>query len=423
MSNRNLFKIFLITLGLASISMVSCQDDDDYLTADESALTELNWIMQNLYYWNTQVPNVNPLSYKDPAALMDALTYKTLDKWSYVTTKQELKSYYEEGAFLGFGFGSSFDSENKLWVSFVYKSSPLYTFGVRRGWQITAIDGTTPTPENYTALIGPSEGGVLKKFSFINPKGEVVEQTFSKSVLKMNTVLKDSVYTLGNLSIGYIVLKGFITPTIDELNAVFNTFLSKGVNNLILDLRYNGGGSVGVSHLLANQICGSKANGALFLTQEHNQKSASQNKSLYLSPVDNSLALNNLVIITTDATASASELIISGLKPHMSVTVVGGKTYGKPVGMYSLMYTQFDWAFVPICFRFVNSQGFGDYYNGIPVDIEADDNVRVPFGSTTESSLSAALTHLGYTPTKASATPIKSKLVVGKGLYEEIGSW
>ncbi|HQB79082.1 MAG TPA: S41 family peptidase, partial [Tenuifilaceae bacterium] len=215
----------------------------------------------------------------------------------------------------------------------------------------------------------------------------------------------------------------FINPTVDELNEVFDKFLTKGVNNLILDLRYNGGGSVTVAHTLANQICGSKANGALFLTQEHNQNSTSHNKTLYLKAESNSLMLNNLVVIATDGTASASELIISGLKPHMNVTVVGDKTYGKPVGMYSLIYPQFNWAFVPICFRFVNSQGFSDYYGGIPADIEADDNIRVPFGSITESSLSAALNHLGYITTKTSATPTKARLNVGKGLYEEIGSW
>lgn len=422
MKKRSLFKLSLVTLIVISIFLVNCQEDDD-LTDNDRALTELNWIMQNLYYWNAYVPNVKPLSYKSPMELMDALTYKTLDKWSYVTTKQELISYYDEGEFTGFGFGSSFDSQGNLWISFVFKNSPLYTYGVERGWRIAAIDGTTPTPDNYGTLIGAAQTGVEKRFTFIKPNNEIVETSFTKSVLKMNTVLFDSIYTSGNTKIGYIVLKGFITPTRDELDAVFDEFQSKGVNSLILDLRYNGGGSVDVAHRLANQICGSKANGELFLKQEHNQNSDSLNKELYLEAVENTLVLNNLVVIATDATASASELIISGLKPHMNVTVVGDKTYGKPVGMYSLIYPQFNWAFVPICFRFVNSQGFSDYYGGIPADIEADDNIRVPFGSITESSLSTALNHLGYVTTKTSAPPTKARLNVGKGLYEEIGSW
>ena len=424
MKVRKLIKLSLATIGILALTVVGCNNiDDDILTGDDLALTELNWIMQNLYYWNAYVPNVKPLSYKSPMELMDALTYKTLDKWSYVTTKQELISYYDEGEFTGFGFGSSFDSQGNLWISFVFKNSPLYSYGVERGWRIAAIDGTTPTPDNYGTLIGAAQTGVEKRFTFIKPNNEIVETSFTKSVLKMNTVLFDSIYTSGNTKIGYIVLKGFITPTRDELNAVFDEFQSKGVNSLILDLRYNGGGSVDVAHRLANQICGSKANGELFLKQEHNQNSDSLNKELYLEPVENTLVLNNLVVIATEATASASELIISGLKPHMNVTVVGDKTYGKPVGMYSLIYPQFNWAFVPICFRFVNSQGFSDYYGGIPADIEADDNIRVPFGSITESSLSAALNHLGYVTTKTSATPTKARLNVGKGLYEEIGSW
>src|SRR5690554_1398328 len=99
-----------------------------------------------------------------------------------------------------------------------------------------------------------------------------------------------------------------------------------------------------------------------------------------MSQKSNSLDLSRVVFITTGNSASASELLINGLFPYMEVTLVGQDTYGKPVGMYIFTSESFDWAFVPICFKILNANNEGDYYDGIPVDIPANDGVSYPFG-------------------------------------------
>jgi len=237
----------------------------------------------------------------------------------------------------------------------------------------------------------------------------------------------DSVYTISSKKIGYMVFNSFINPSVAELDQCFTKFKNSNVNELIVDLRYNGGGSVDVSKKLADLIGGTAANGGVYATYKHNNKHSELNKSINFQTYSNSLSLSRVLFITTHGTASASELVINGLKPFMPVFLIGSTTHGKPVGMYTFTYKEFDWAFVPICFSMKNANNVGDYFDGLSVDVAAVDDYTLPFGDYNESSFAAALGYLGVTPAKSirtKSTPIlNSKLVTGKGLYEEIGAW
>jgi len=369
------------------------------------------------------MPDRDPENYASPVELLSSLVYTELDRWSYITTKQELEAYYSAGEYIGFGVGLAFDTNDQLWVTFVFDESPLRAFGVDRGWRITAIDGTVPTPSNTNSLLGPATAGITKTFILQNPSQQTVTATVTKETLAMNTVLMDSVYTRDIGKVGYFVLKGFIGPTIDELDEIFTNFQAEGVTDLIIDLRYNGGGSVATAAHLADLIAGN-SNGQVLGTYAHNDKHTAENESILITQQANSLSLSRVVFITTRNSASASELVINGLFPHMEVTLVGDDTYGKPVGMYAFTSPSFDWAFVPICFRILNSNGEGDYYDGIPVDIEATDGINYAFGDLNEPSLNAAIGYLEGGAIKKSISPSERmnypKL---KGLREEIGSW
>jgi carboxyl-terminal processing protease len=347
------------------------------------------------------------------------------DKWSYVTTKQELDAYYNSGAYYGFGFGTVFDQDGKLWIIYTFKSSPLATDGIGRGWQISKIDGVAPNLENYNNLIGESKAGISKSFEFISPLGSTVSKTYTKFEVVMNTVIYDSVYTISTKKIGYMVFNSFINPSVAELDACFTKFKNSNVDELIVDLRYNGGGSVDVSKKLADLIGGNSANGGIYTSYVHNNKHSNLNKSINFQSYTNSLSLSRVLFITSHGTASASELVISGLKPFMPVVIIGSTTHGKPVGMYVFEYNEFDWAFVPICFSMKNANGVGDYFEGLSVDVAAADDYTSPFGSVNEDCFAAALTYLGVSPAKAIKTKatLKSTLITGKGLYEEIGAW
>ncbi len=411
----------ILLLIISSLVLVSCEKDEQKVNVNK----EVYNLMKDWYYWYEQLPAVDPNSYPNPDALVKAIRVNPPDRWSYVTTRQELDAYYKQAAYVGFGFGSAFTADNKLIITFVFNTSPLNAAGIGRGWEIVAIDGQTPTPDNYASLIGPSEVGVTKTFTFRSPSGELMQQTFTKAQIEMNSVLLDTIYEINSKKVGYFVLKGFVGKTATELQTVFQKFKAAGVNELICDLRYNGGGQVNVSNYLGNLIGGNIAFGRVFGQYVHNNKHTTKNSYLYFAVNSYSLDIQRVVFITTNITASASELVINALKPHITVALVGSKTHGKPVGMYTWTFKDpsIDWAIVPVCFTIRNANNEGDYYDGMPVNVEANDDVFTPFGVTTESSLNAALGYLGVGTKTAFKPGIKVKSLTGKGLYEEIGAW
>lgn len=414
----------VLVLCVAVFSFQGCEKDED-VNWDKEANTQLLNVMNDYYYWYNQMPSIDPNNYSNPKELLEALRVNPPDKWSYITTKQELEAYYNSGAYYGFGFGNAFDQNGNLWILYAFKSSPFYQKGITRGWRISTIEGVKPTPDNYNQLIGASEAGVSKTFGLVSPDGASVSYTFTKSEIIMNTVLFDSVYSFNSKKIGYMVLNGFITPTESELDNCFSKFKAESITELIVDLRYNGGGSVDVSNYLADLIGGNVANGKVYATYFHNDKNSSRNESITFKILPNTISLNRVIFITTNGTASASELVINGLKPFMPVYLIGSKTHGKPVGMYAFEYKEFDWAFVPICFSLKNANNEGDYFNGISVTVEAGDDVSKPFGDVNETSFAAALSYIGVSPAKKVAvkSSLQPKLITGKGLYEEIGAW
>lgn len=413
----------LIGFIIFSGAFLGCNRDDD--NPNLAANKALYDFMDYWYLWYDKMPAVDVEEFSSPVELLEVLRYQELDRWSYITTKQDLQAYYEEGTYIGYGFGSAFDASNNLWITFVFKNSPLSEFGIDRGWRITAINNTVPTPQNANSLFGPNEVGVENTISFLGPNQEVVTEVFEKSAITMNTVLMDTVYTFNETKVGYFVLKGFITPTIIELDEVFSSFQLQGVTELIVDLRYNTGGSLSVSNHLASQIAGGIAHEQVFATLMHNDKRQDENTSSYIVTKPNSLTLSRVVFITSGLSASASEVLINGLKPHMEVVLVGSKTYGKPVGMYGKTYEEFDWAFVPICFRVVNANEEGDFYEGIPVDYQYSDGVTYPFGDLNEASLFGAINFLTGIAVKSAAVDSDKEINYPQlsGLRGEIGAW
>ena len=408
--------IFLIAIATLAC-LAGCKKDEN---ENEFANQQLMQVMDQWYLWYDKMPDVKPENYPSPVELLDKLIYKELDKWSYITTKQELEAYYNEAEYTGYGIGMAFDSTNDLWITFIFDDSPLKQYGVERGWRIYAINDIIVSPYNINSLLSANSA----TFRLINQQQEQVLVTASKQAVTMNTVLMDTVYTNEAANIGYFVLKGFVGPTIDELNVTFAKFVESNVAEVIVDLRYNGGGSIQTASHLANLLAGSMANGEVLGTFAHNDKQEQENSSILIEQDINSLTLSRVIFITTQNSASASELLINGLEPHMEVVLVGQDTYGKPVGMYSFTHPSFDWAFVPICFRFLNANAEGDYYNGIPVDIEANDGINYSFGDINEPSLAAAIGYLtGRSAHKKIASPEKLSQPKQEGLRQEIGAW
>jgi C-terminal processing protease CtpA/Prc len=193
--------------------------------------------------------------------------------------------------------------------------------------------------------------------------------------------------------VGYLVFNDFLQQAIDDLDAVFAGFREAGIDELVLDLRYNSGGTPEVAVRLAGWIAGDAVDGNDVMAEMiHDESYAEADRTIFFDPIDQAPSLDRVAIITSPRTASASEMLINGLAPFMEVILVGETTYGKPVGMY--VYDLCDKVFLPVTFQMVNALGEGAFFDGIPPDCPAVDDLDHALGDPEEASLSAALYYL-----------------------------
>ena len=266
--------------------------------------------------------------------------------------------------------------------------------------------------------------GTVDYFEFRKPDQTTIEVSSTRKVIKMNTViLADTLHVSGQV-VGHLVFKGFIGPSNAELDSAFTFFNSAGVQQLILDLRYNGGGRMDVTGKLASLIAGPATDGKVFVKYRHNNKRGDYDNELNFEAEANALNLNQLIVIASRGTASASEVIINGLKPYINVVVIGDNTYGKPVGMHTWTYD--DYAFVPISFALLNASNVGGYYDGLPADSYIEDGLAWDFPDKNENRFKEAIYYLETGGFTGFTGPLKSLQMYQKpelkGLKWEIGA-
>jgi hypothetical protein len=176
------------------------------------------------------------------------------------------------------------------------------------------------------------------------------------------------------------------------LNNLFAFFVANQAKELIIDLRYNHGGQGNIAFVLANLVAPKESEGRVFTRIINNQKNSLLNYSLFFQPSNNNLGIKRVFFITSPETASASEALINSLKAVMEVKLIGSRTHGKPFGFFSIPVV--DNYILPIAFKNVNADGYGDYYDGLPVDMEIEDDLTHDFGDVEESCLKTALHYI-----------------------------
>ncbi len=265
--------------------------------------------------------------------------------------------------------------------------------GVERGWKVISVAGMTP--KNNDSFISPFLNAIDQNtIEMILEKPDKSQQsyTFSQTDYQTNTIQSTKIFEEDGKKIGYFCFTDFLgDDTAAGLEGVFANFQSKGVNELIIDLRYNGGGYVSLAQQLLNLVAPSSATGKVMFTYQYNDKLTSINRSTKFSPI-NKLGLTKVVIITTKNSASASELLINSLKPHMDVKIVGTPSHGKPVGFPVIPVM--DYVVAPVAFKTVNSAGEADYYTGFKPDFPEEDDLTKNFGDPNEKCLKVALEYL-----------------------------
>jgi C-terminal processing protease CtpA/Prc len=383
-------KKLIIILVLAVVLFNSCKKQAGPTTDTIATMARDNLygLMQDWYYWYKYLPaNITVTDYKDPYTLLDALRYKTLDRWSFVDDYNAFVANMN-GSFVGHGIRIGLDTQGKARIVTIYKNSPLYTNGaggpgVRRGWIIKTLNGSNLAPilasgdaTAYNNLIGASTAGITNTFVFTTPRGNDTTALTTKKSFAVNSVMLYDTLTLKTGKTGHLVFDEFIDPTVQELQTAFAFFKAQGVKDLVLDLRYNNGGILDVATQLAGYISG-KPTTSIFIKSSYNDKKAAANDTtINFESMANPLSLSRLVVITTRETASASEEVINGLKPYLTVTTIGDTTNGKPTGMNVWQY-DYTYIFAPITFELVNSAGQGDFYAGfVPAKYVPDDITR-----------------------------------------------
>jgi C-terminal processing protease CtpA/Prc len=379
-------KKLVILLLLTIIGLSSCKKDvtpaSTPLTVDEQARDSLYFIMNEYYFWYKLMPVVVKTDYKDPYALLDAMRYTTLDRWSFVQTYDQYIAQ-TTGSFVGHGISMGLDPSNKVRIVQIYANSPLYSKGVRRGWIVKKLNGTDLAPifiandgTAYSNLIGTSTAGITNTFLFQTPAGKDSTIASTKASFTLNTVILADTLHLKSGIAGHLVFDQFIPPSNQELSSAFTFFSQNNIKDLIVDLRYNGGGDISVLTNMASYVAGAAKLNTTFLTLTYNDKNQASNRSFKFVSVSSPLSISRLVVITTRGTASASEDFINGLKPSFDVKTIGDTTNGKPVGMNGFGYPSSKpvYLFWPITFSLVNSAGQGDFYSGFaPAKYVIDD--------------------------------------------------
>ncbi len=374
-------------------------------------------IMEEWYLWNNDMPSIDIDNFSSPEDVLDALRNKEYDKWSYITTVDAFTQYFDEGTYIGYGYGQKFDKNGNLRISFVFNSSPLRDSMITRGWIVREINNKKITPDSdISALLGPDDIGISNDLLFESPSGDSLNISIAKSLITMNTVIYKNVFEIDYKKIGHLVFKSFIGSSIEELDDAFSYFKGENIDELILDLRYNGGGRMDVTLYLADLIIPEEFNGKVFTNVSHNNNKTFQNFSNTLECKNNSVQLHKLYVITSNNTASASEALINCLDPYIDVYTIGNDTYGKPVGMYAFYTDIDDYAYVPICFKLTNANNIGDYYDGLSADSYVNDNLSKDFSDKQEDCFAEAIHHIQF----GNFSSVKSKQSIFAGKKEDI---
>ena len=388
----------LILSGIFFLFITGCEKDDPLPSKDDPPLSEeirardyLYNLMNDWYLWYDKMPDVDKSQYNTPEELLEAMRFLPKDIYSYITSWQEFESQMLEGKYIGHGFSWDFDDNGNVRIIFVFKDSPLYDKGVRRGWIINKVNGTTITTENGSTIFGDNTV-YDNTIEFITPAGSTVSINTAKKEIQKNSVLYYDTLNVNGTVTAHMVFQEFTQPSSEEFTEVFSFFNSKGATEMILDLRYNPGGLTSVATLLASLITGGNTSGEIFVNYIYNDKNSDETSSAIFEEQTNSLNLNRVIILTTGGTASASEALINGLKPHIKVVTIGTTTYGKPVGMRVFEYE--DYVFLPITFRIANSNDESDYYDGIQPDALCDDDFTRAFDNREEACLKEAIYYI-----------------------------
>jgi len=348
--------------------------------------------MRDVYFWNDLLPaNVDLGAYATPEELLaDLITVQPLDNFSYIDSLAADAQFFSAGQYEGFGFSTTFAAPDDLRFVTVFASSPAAVAGFARGQQIFMLNGRTIADIEANEGIGELFAMTSLEFTIRRPDASEFVVTVDKGLVTIDPLPQWRIIDLpGGTKVGYIELATFISTANAPFISIFEAFANAGVTDVILDLRYNGGGLVDTTELLGDFLGGIVNDGQVFSRTLFNQKNAVSNRSAFFQAPANSVILSRLIVIATDRTASASELITNSMFPYLDVSIVGSSTFGKPVGQLGLQFCAK--ILRATSFETRNANDEGGYFGGLPADCAVQDDLLIPVGADNDPNLEAAL--------------------------------
>lgn len=375
MKIRNLRKsvpVYFVTIAL--IFFYGCGSD----SVSKDSRNFLYEQLRSTYLWSDHVQSgVDPQTYATDEALLDDLKYKPIDRYSFIMDKA---AYLQEVAQTeaGVGLRGTYTDEGEFVVYYVLDNSPAQRAGMQRGDVVLEA--------SYT-----DESGTYIRFRY-RRDGKIYRVTLQPETFQYD-VVHAKVLDIDGRRVGYLRYDQFTSTSYDNINAAFDAFKTAGIDDLILDLRYNPGGSVAMASILLDKIAGAQFEGDVQFALRYNEAYSDRDEEETFEADANSLeGLTRIMILTTENSASASELVINALKPYIEVVALGAKTYGKPVGMEVKAYH--DRLYFLINFALVNAKGYGDYFDGLAPDCPVEDDLSHTPGDPDEAMTAAALHYL-----------------------------
>jgi C-terminal processing protease CtpA/Prc len=358
-------------------------------------------VMHDSYLWSKNVPSQKYLvsSSASPKETLQSLKCKD-DHFSYIMDLTKVDTFFGKGKYNNFGF-IPFLIEYEEYglafvVAFVYPNSPAKNAGLKRGDIITKVNGNLIIQENLASIYS-----TLKKMKGVNFTWIRNTKSYNKYIYKhqytVRTVTQSHIYNIGDKKVGYMVLSDFIEMSKYEIDSIFRRFKKANISELILDLRYNGGGDVRIANHLASLIGGANVMNKVSEHMFFNKKYSNLNKTSFFEAYNqNQLDLDRLFVITSERTCSASERVIHNLQAShtgMKIVQIGKKTCGKPYG-YEGVGIFCNKVLFAINTESTNGDKKGHYVEGLVPTCEADDDMFIALGDKEETSLKEAIYYI-----------------------------
>ena len=362
--------------------------------------------LDDWYFWYRLRPHPDPYAYGDTTSFFDDSLYTGVgdthfpkaDVWSYGQRSADFNQFWGNGVTMGYGVmvaGREVAGfpDSPLYVRYVEPGSPADGV-LLRGDQIVSVNdlpARTMISSNDFSALTATQSGQSVKVVYRDSQGDW-QVTLTSATYALAPVSARVVTSPQGRKVGYVMVKDMVQQALAPLDNVFAQFKAQGVRDVVLDLRYNGGGLVSTAARIASYPAGAATAGQVYTRLLYNDRHRDSNASYAFDSLSNATQLNRVYVLTGMRTCSASEQLINGLRPFVQVVTIGDTTCGKPVG-FSAIDDGCGTTWSAVNFESVNANNEGRFFDGFDATCPVAEDFTQALGTSGEPLLQAALNH------------------------------